>query len=102
MYIQARFASKRRRKRRSLLPSTSGLGYPPDSLDRLAAKNFASDQILAGKSGRLVCIQGGRYTTEPLEIVGEGKKVVDVEKFYDRERYRPSFVGVMGMPMFLC
>jgi ATP-dependent phosphofructokinase / diphosphate-dependent phosphofructokinase len=86
------------------------LGYlmrsgPPDSLDRLVARNFATlaaDLILAGKTGRLVSIQGGRYTTEPLEIVGEGKKQVNVEKFYDRERYRASIVGVMGLPMFLC
>lgn len=86
------------------------LGYlmrsgPPDSLDRLVAKNFAAlaaDLILAGKTGRLVSIQGGRYTTEPLDIVGEGKKQVDVERFYDRERYRPNIVGVMGLPMFLC
>ncbi|HEY3567158.1 MAG TPA: 6-phosphofructokinase [Thermoanaerobaculia bacterium] len=86
------------------------LGYlmrsgPPDSLDRLVARNFATlaaDLILAGKTGRLVSIQGGRYTTEPLEIVGEGKKQVDVEKFYDRERYRANIVGVMGLPMFLC
>jgi hypothetical protein len=27
---------------------------------------------------------------------------VDVERFYDRERYRASIVGVMGLPMFLC
>jgi ATP-dependent phosphofructokinase / diphosphate-dependent phosphofructokinase len=86
------------------------LGYlmrsgPPDSLDRLVAKNFATlaaDLILAGKTGRLVSIQTGRYTTEPLEIVAEGKKRVDVERFYDPERYRPSVVGVMGLPMFLC
>jgi len=86
------------------------LGYlmrsgPPDSLDRLVAKNFASlaaDCILSGKTGRLVSIQNGRYTTEPLEIVGEGKKRVDVERFYDGERYRPNIVGVMGLPMFLC
>ena len=86
------------------------LGYlmrsgPPDSLDRLVAKNFASlsaDLILAGKTGRLIAIQNGRYTTEPLEIVGEGKKRVDVERFYDSDRYRPSIVGVMGLPMFLC
>ncbi len=86
------------------------LGYlmrsgPPDSLDRLVAKNFAglaADLILAGKTGRLVAIQNGRYTTEPLEIVGEGKKRVDVARFYDSERYRPSIVGVMGLPMFLC
>jgi len=86
------------------------LGYlmrsgPPDSLDRLVAMNFgvlAADLILAGKTGRLVAIQGGRYTSEPLETVGEGKKKVDVARFYDRENYRPKIVGVMGLPMFLC
>jgi 6-phosphofructokinase 1 len=86
------------------------LGYlmrsgPPDSLDRLVAKNFANlaaDLILAGKTGRLVSIQNGRYTTEPLDIVGEGKKRVNVERFYDVERYRPNIIGVMGLPMFLC
>jgi ATP-dependent phosphofructokinase / diphosphate-dependent phosphofructokinase len=86
------------------------LGYlmrsgPPDSLDRLVANNFAnlaSDLILADKGGRLVAIQGGRYTTEPIETVGEGVKQVDVERFYDRDRYRPNIVGVMGLPMFLC
>jgi ATP-dependent phosphofructokinase / diphosphate-dependent phosphofructokinase len=86
------------------------LGYlmrsgPPDSLDRLVAKNFAglaADVILAGKTGRLVAIQHGRYTTEPLEIVGEGKKQVDVERFFDSDQYRPKIVGVMGLPMFLC
>jgi 6-phosphofructokinase 1 len=86
------------------------LGYlmrsgAPDSLDRLVAKNFASlaaDLILAGQTGRLVAVQNGRYTTEPLEIVSEGKKRVDVARFYDSERYRPSIVGVMGLPMFLC
>jgi 6-phosphofructokinase 1 len=86
------------------------LGYlmrsgPPDSLDRLVAKNFAAlaaDLILAGKTGRLICVQSGRYTTEPLDIVGEGKKRVDVDRFYDVDQYRPKIVGVMGLPMFLC
>ncbi len=86
------------------------LGYlmrsgPPDSLDRLVAKNFANlaaDLILAGKTGRLVAIQNGRYTAEPLDIVGEGKKRVNVERFYDAEKYRPNIIGVMGLPMFLC
>ena len=77
---------------------------PPDSLDRLVAKNFAglaADLILAGKTGRLVAIQNGRYTAVPLETVGEGQKRVDAERFYDAERYRPNIVGVMGLPMFL-
>ncbi|HEY9421322.1 MAG TPA: 6-phosphofructokinase, partial [Thermoanaerobaculia bacterium] len=78
------------------------LGYlmrsgPPDSLDRLVAKNFAvvaGDLILSGETGRLVAIQNGRYTSEPLEIVGEGKKQVNVERFYNVEKYRPKIVGV--------
>jgi ATP-dependent phosphofructokinase / diphosphate-dependent phosphofructokinase len=68
------------------------------------ANNFASlaaDLILAGKSGRLVAIQGGRYITEEIEVTGQGRQQVDVERFYDCERYRPSIVGVMGLPMFL-
>jgi ATP-dependent phosphofructokinase / diphosphate-dependent phosphofructokinase len=105
-----RFLRKALQKRTGDRVIYQRLGYlmrsgPPDSLDRLVAKNFgalAADLILAGKTGRLVSIQNGRYTTEPLEIVGEGKKRVDVERFYDVERYRPSIVGVMGMPMFLC
>ncbi len=86
------------------------LGYlmrsgPPDSLDRLVASNFANlaaDLILGNKAGRLVAIQGGRYTTEPIETVGEGTKRVDVERFYDSEQYRADITGVMGLPMFLC
>jgi len=86
------------------------LGYlmrsgPPDALDRLVANNFANlaaDLILANKAGRLVSIQGGCYTTEPIELTGEGKKQVNVDRFYDKERYRPNIVGVMGLPMFLC
>ncbi len=86
------------------------LGYlmrsgPPDSLDRLVASNFANlaaDLILAEKTGRLVAIQNGRYTTEPIQTVGEGVKQVNVERFYDAEQYRPTIVGVMGLPMFLC
>lgn len=85
------------------------LGYlmrsgPPDSLDRLVANNFASlaaDLVLADKTGRLLAIQGGRYATEPITTVGEGTKRVDVERFYDRERYRPKIVDVFGLPMFL-
>lgn len=86
------------------------LGYlmrsgPPDSLDRLVAANFATlaaDLVLKGETGRLVAIVDGRYDTRPLSIVGEGKKQVNVERFYDTEGYRPKIVGVMGLPMFLC
>lgn len=86
------------------------LGYlmrsgPPDSLDRLVAANFgslAAELVCKGQTGQLVAIQGGRYTSVPLETVGEGKKHVDVDRFYDREKYRPKISDVMGLPMFLC
>jgi hypothetical protein len=64
--------------------------------------NLAADLLLAGKAGHLVAIRGGRYGTEPIEMVGEGTKRVDVEKFYDTEQYRANITGVMGLPMFLC
>jgi 6-phosphofructokinase len=85
------------------------LGYlmrsgPPDALDRLVASNYANlaaDLVLAGEAGRLVAVLDGRYSSVPIERVGEGRKRVDVERFYDRERYRPNIVGVLGLPMFL-
>jgi 6-phosphofructokinase len=85
------------------------LGYlmrsgPPDALDRLVASNFASlaaDLVLAGETGRLVAILGGRYSTVPIGVACSGSKQVDVERFYDRANYRPKIVGVLDLPMFL-
>ena len=85
------------------------LGYlmrsgPPDSLDRLVASNFggmAADLLLAKKPGRMTSILGGKYNSVPIEVLGEGVKKVDVERFYDREQYRPKVVEVTGLPMFL-
>jgi ATP-dependent phosphofructokinase / diphosphate-dependent phosphofructokinase len=85
------------------------LGYlmrsgPPDSLDRLVASNYgtlAADLLLAGRTGQMTALVGGRYEAVPIEILGQGVKKVDVERFYDRERYRPKVVGVTGLPMFL-
>ncbi len=85
------------------------LGYlmrsgPPDALDRLVASNFASlaaDLVLSQNTGRMVAIAGGRYTTVPINIVGQGVKKVDVQRFYDRAAYRPKIVEVLDLPMFL-
>jgi ATP-dependent phosphofructokinase / diphosphate-dependent phosphofructokinase len=85
------------------------LGYlmrsgPPDALDRLVASNYANlaaDLILAGETGRLVAVTGGRYTTVSINAVNAGTKHVDVERFYDRAAYRAKIVNVLGLPMFL-
>jgi 6-phosphofructokinase 1 len=85
------------------------LGYlmrsgPPDALDRLVANNFgnlAADLVLARRLGRMTAVLGGKYDAVDLETVGQGVKKVDVERFYDRDQYRPKVVGVLGLPMFL-
>jgi 6-phosphofructokinase 1 len=76
----------------------------PDSLDQLVANNFGSlsaDLVARGEVGRMVAVVDGRYTAVPLELTGEAKKRVDVDRFYDPEEYRPKVADVMGMPMFL-
>jgi 6-phosphofructokinase 1 len=77
---------------------------PPDSLDRIVANNFGSlayDSVRQKKSGLLVSIQGGRYTTVPVSMVNEGRRQVDVDELYDATAYRPKVARVLGKPMFL-
>jgi len=76
----------------------------PDSLDRMVAMNFAqlaSNLALEGSSGRMVALRGGVYTHVPLTLTGEGKKRVDVERYYDADSYQPRVRQVEGLPMFL-
>lgn len=77
---------------------------PADALDRLVGINFAriaADLMLRGEAGRLVAIRDGKYTTEPLEITGQGERRVNVERYYDVNEYRPKLGSVVGLPMFL-
>jgi len=76
----------------------------PDSLDRMVAINFgriAAELARTGETGKLVAVLGGRYATQPITIVGEGKRQVNVERYYDVERYRPKLDATLGLPMFL-
>jgi 6-phosphofructokinase 1 len=76
----------------------------PDSLDRMVAMsygNLAMQLIQREEYGKLVALQGGRYTTAPIEIVLTGKKRVDVEAYYDKEHYKPKVKDFLGVPMFL-
>ena len=76
----------------------------PDSLDRMVATcygHLAVQLIKQGKTGRMVALNEGRYTSVPVETVVSGKKRVDVDKFYDVENYRPKIKQYIGMPMFL-
>jgi 6-phosphofructokinase len=76
----------------------------PDSLDRMVAMSYghlAIQLVARGEYGRMVALQGGRYTSVPIEIIMSGKKRVDVANFYDVENYRPRVKDFMGVPMFL-
>jgi 6-phosphofructokinase 1 len=76
----------------------------PDSLDRMVAMAFGSmamNLINKGEYGKLVALQGGRYTTVPIEMVLKGKRQVDVEAYYDKENYKPKVKDFLGVPMFL-
>jgi 6-phosphofructokinase 1 len=76
----------------------------PDSLDRMVATcygHLAVQLIKHGKTGRMVALNEGRYTSVPVETMISGKKRVDVDKFYDVENYRPRIKEYIGMPMFL-
>ena len=76
----------------------------PDSLDRMVAisyGNLAVDQLLQGRSGRMVALQNGQYTTVPVDTCTQGLKRVDVHELYDVERYRPKVSHMLGKPMFL-
>lgn len=85
------------------------LGYlvrsgDPDSLDSivpLVYGNLAIDHILRGDTGRMVALRNGRYDTVPIDTVVAYKKVVDVEKFYDVERYRPTYDAFELQPIFV-
>ncbi len=76
----------------------------PDSLDRMVAMsygNLAMQLIKRNETGKMVALQGGKYTTVPLDIIMTGKKRVDVPNFYDSENYRPKVRDFLGVPMFL-
>ena len=74
------------------------LGYlvrsgDPDALDSIAPMafgNLALDLILKGRSGILVAVRDGMYTSVGLDAVME-KKTVDVEQFYNTDRLRPKY-----------
>ncbi len=79
-------------------------GGDPDAIDSIVATaygNMALDLILKGIHGRLVVLKNGRYDNVPIEVIVETKKVVNVEKHYNKERLRPSYQSIEMKPMFI-
>ena len=79
-------------------------GGDPDAIDSIAPMafgNLALDLVLSGIHGRLVVLKNGRYDNMPLDIVTSTKKLVDVSRFYDTDRYRPKYENFEMKPLFI-
>lgn len=85
------------------------LGYllragAPDAVDLMVPKNFASMAVRLieeGKTGLMVAVKDGCYTTRPADISTRGKRRVDVDAMYDASEYRPNIANLMDAPMYL-
>lgn len=83
------------------------LGYllrsgAPDAVDLMVPKNYgimAVRLIEEGKTGLMVAVENGRYTTKPADISTKGKRRVNVETMYDARAYKPRIVNLLGEPM---
>lgn len=76
----------------------------PDSLDRMVGSSYgllAVQQLEQQRTGVMVALRGGTYTTVPVDTAISGVKRVDVDELYDVERYRPRINNMLGKPMFL-
>jgi 6-phosphofructokinase 1 len=76
----------------------------PDFVDRMVASTFggmAIDTIASGGKGVMMAINGGKYAAVPIPDPKLGPRAVDVDRMYDKERYRPSYTGKLGLPVFL-
>jgi 6-phosphofructokinase 1 len=79
-------------------------GGDPDAIDSIvpmAFGNLALDLVLGGIHGRLVVLKNGRYDNMPLDILTSTKKLVDVNRFYETERYRPKYENFEMKPLFI-
>lgn len=76
----------------------------PDSLDLMVAMNYANlamELIRDGRTGRMVALNRGRYTTLDMSELKGGAKRVDVDHLYDSQAYRPNIRSIGDKPMFL-
>ncbi len=96
-------------KGRSINVINQRLGYlvrcgNPDAVDSIvpmAFGNLALNLVLDHAHGRMVSLRNGRYDNVPLEVVSSGKKGVDVDKYYNRDRLRPYYESFESKPLFI-
>jgi 6-phosphofructokinase 1 len=79
----------------------SGAPEAVDCIVPTAYGNLAVDLILRRETGRMVALRGGRYGSVPIDEVVATKKVIDVPRYYDIERYRPRYEALELSPMLV-
>jgi len=67
----------------------------------MAYGNLALDLVLKGVHGRLVVLKNGRYDNVPIDVVTSTKKLVNIEKYYNKERLRPLYKSFEMLPLFI-
>ncbi|MEP4378989.1 MAG: 6-phosphofructokinase [Alphaproteobacteria bacterium] len=75
----------------------------PDAVDQLVPRNYATMAVRCieeGRTGLMMAVQDGHYTTAPADISTKGDRRVDVANMYDPEGYLPRIAALEGMPMF--
>lgn len=76
----------------------------PDFVDKLVActfGNMAMDALEEGRSGLMTGIVNGCFELVEIPDPKLGPRKVDVATMYNTERYRPSYNGKRGLPVFL-
>jgi 6-phosphofructokinase len=76
----------------------------PDFVDRMVATTFAgmaADLIEKGEHGKMMAINHGCYAAVEIPDPKLGPRHVDIETMYNVQRYRPTYTGKMGLPIFL-
>ena len=76
----------------------------PDALDKLVGSSFgamAVQHLADGQTGRMMALNGGVYTSVPIETCVSGTRRVDVAELYDTDAYRPDIRTIAGKRMFM-
>jgi 6-phosphofructokinase len=79
-------------------------GGDPDAIDSIvpmAYGNLALDLVMNRMNGRMVVLRNGRYDNVPIEMITSTKKVVNVSRYYNTERYRPHYKSFAMQPLFI-
>ncbi|KHK90342.1 6-phosphofructokinase [Novosphingobium malaysiense] len=76
----------------------------PDAIDRMvgfAYGAYAVQLIEQGRTGKMVCLQDGKYSCVDAGMLLEGTRRVNVPGLYDPAIFRARLRDVEGMPMFV-